>query len=247
MTLPSLRADVFLVEHGYARTRAEAQEAIEAGKVFDGGRCIIKPSQHLNETSRIKYERAHPFVSRGALKLAAALKHFDLSPRGLVCLDLGASTGGFSEVLLMHGAKTIFAVDVGHGQLDPKIANDPRVTNIERTNARDLSDKHIVGQRPQAIVADVSFISLNLALPPALAMAEPDAWLIALVKPQFEVGKENVGKGGIVKDEYIQTEAAVRIQQWLVYEQGWTNLGLMESPVKGGDGNREFLIAARKS
>lgn len=243
----SARADMFLVEHGYARTRAEAQEAIEAGKVFDGGRRIIKPSQHLNETSRIKYERAHPFVSRGALKLAGALKHFDLTPYERVCLDLGASTGGFSEVLLMHGATKVFAVDVGHGQIDPKIAKDPRVVNIERTNARDLSDKHIPGRKPQAIVADLSFISLKLALPPALNMAAPDAWLIALVKPQFEVGKENVGKGGIVKDEYAQTEAAVKIQQWLVQEQGWTNLGLMESPIKGGDGNREFLIAARKS
>src|ERR1700744_3939646 len=134
MSLPSQRADVFLVEHGYARTRAEAQEAIEAGKVFEGGRRVIKPSQHLNETSRIKYERAHPFVSRGALTLAGAIKHFDLSPHGLVCLDLGASTGGFSEVLLMHGASKIFAVDVGHGQLDPKIAKDPRVVNIARTN-----------------------------------------------------------------------------------------------------------------
>jgi 23S rRNA (cytidine1920-2'-O)/16S rRNA (cytidine1409-2'-O)-methyltransferase len=244
MSLPSQRADVFLVEHGYARTRAEAQEAIEAGKVFDGGRRVVKPSQHLNETSRIKYERAHPFVSRGALKLAGALKHFDLSPQGLVCLDLGASTGGFSEVLLLHGAKKIFAVDVGHGQLDPKIADDPRVVSIERTNARDMKP---LADAPQAIVADLSFISLKLALPPALAMAASNAWLIALVKPQFEAGKGNVGRGGIVRDEAIQNAVLADIVAWLPANSGWSIVGSMESPVTGGDGNREFLIAARKS
>jgi 23S rRNA (cytidine1920-2'-O)/16S rRNA (cytidine1409-2'-O)-methyltransferase len=244
MSLPSQRADVFLVEHGYARTRAEAQEAIEAGKVFDGGRRVIKPSQHLNETSRIKYERAHPFVSRGALKLAGALRHFELSPYKLLCLDLGASTGGFSEVLLVHGAKKIFAIDVGHGQLDPKIANDPRVVNIERINARDLGP---LTEAPQAIVADLSFISLKLALPPALAMAAPDAWLIALVKPQFEAGKANVGKGGIVRDEAVQDAVLADIVAWLPTNTGWSVIGSIESPVKGGDGNREFLIAGRKS
>lgn len=244
MPLPSQRADVFLVEHGFARTRAEAQEAIEAGKVFDGGRRVIKPSQHLNETSRIKYERAHSFVSRGALKLAAALKNFDLSPRGLVCLDLGASTGGFSEVLLMHGAKKVFAVDVGHGQLDPKIANDARVTSLERTNARDLKP---LTEPPQAIVADLSFISLKLALRPALAMAASGAWLIALVKPQFEAGRENIGKGGIVRDEVVQNAVLADIIAWLPANAGWDVLGAIESPVKGCDGNREFLVAARKS
>ncbi|HTT96558.1 MAG TPA: TlyA family RNA methyltransferase [Rhizomicrobium sp.] len=239
-----MRADIFLVEHGYARTRAEAQEAIEAGKVFDGGRRIIKPSQHLNETSRIKYERAHPFVSRGALKLTAALKHFDLPPHKRVCLDLGASTGGFSEVLLLHGATKIFAVDVGHGQLDPKIAKDPRVVNIERTNARDLKP---LPEAPHAIVADLSFIGLKLALPPALAMAASGAWLIALVKPQFEAGKENIGKGGIVRDAAIQDAVLADVIAWLPTNTGWSVTGSMESPVKGGDGNREFLIAARKS
>ncbi len=243
---PSARADVFLVEHGYARTRAEAQEAIEAGKVFDGGRRVIKPSQRLNETSRIKYERAHPFVSRGALKLVAALKHFDLSPSGLVCLDLGASTGGFSEVLLMHGAGKIFTVDVGHGQLDPKIANDPRVISMERTNARDLSPKSIL-EAPEAIVADVSFISLKLALPKALGLAAPNAWLVALVKPQFEVGKARIGKGGIVRDEAMQEMALADIAAWLPVNPGWTVTGSIPSPVKGGDGNREFLLAARKA
>jgi 23S rRNA (cytidine1920-2'-O)/16S rRNA (cytidine1409-2'-O)-methyltransferase len=244
MPSPSARADVFLVEHGYARTRAEAQEAIAAGKVFDGGRRVIKPSQRLNESARIKYERAHPFVSRGALKLAAALKHFELSPRGLVCLDLGASTGGFSEVLLMHGAKKVFAVDVGHGQLDPRIAKDPRVISLERTNARDLKP---VADAPQAIVADLSFISLKLALPPSLAMTTAGAWLVALVKPQFEAGRENIGKGGIVRNEVVQDAVLADIVRWLPTNAGWSVLGTIESPMKGGDGNREFLIAARKS
>lgn len=246
MSSPSSRADVFLVEHGYARTRAEAQEAIEAGKVFDGGRRIIKPSQRLNETSRIKYERAHPFVSRGALKLAAALNHFQLTPRGRVCVDIGASTGGFSEVLLIHGAKKIFAVDVGHGQLDPKIANDPRVISLERTNARQISPK-LIPEAPEAIVADVSFISLKLALPKVLTLAAPDAWLIALVKPQFEVGKAHIGKGGIVRDEAVQEAALADIAAWLPENPGWSVTGSIPSPVKGGDGNREFLLAVRKA
>lgn len=235
----SARADVFLVEHGYARTRAEAQEAIAAGKVFDGGRPILKPSQRLNATSRIKYERAHPFVSRGALKLAAALAHFELSPRGLACLDLGASTGGFSEVLLLHGARKVFAVDAGHGQLDPKLAADPRVVSLERTNARDLRP---LDPAPEAIVADLSFISLKLALPPALAMAARGAWLIALVKPQFEAGREHVGKGGIVRDAAVQDAVLADIAAWMP----WRVLGHRESPIKGGDGNREFLLAAVK-
>lgn len=245
MPSPSSRADVFLVEHGYAQTRAEAQEAIEAGKVFFSGRRVTKASQPLNETGQIKYERAHPYVSRGAMKLAGALNHFKLEPHGLVCLDIGASTGGFTEVLILRGAVKIYAVDVGHGQMNPKLINDPRVVLLEGVNARDLSMKQIP-QKPQAIVADVSFISLKLAFPKALAMAESGAWLIALVKPQFEVGKENVGKGGIVKDEAAQDAALAEISRWLSQDQAWSVLGTMQSPITGGDGNREFLIAARK-
>ncbi|HVZ92246.1 MAG TPA: TlyA family RNA methyltransferase [Rhizomicrobium sp.] len=244
---PSSRADVFLVEHGYAKTRAEAQEAIEAGCVYSGGKRVAKPSQRLNESAQISYARAHPFVSRSALKLAAALDRFGLSPRGLVCLDLGASTGGFSEVLLMRGARKIYAIDVGHGQLDAKIAKDPRVVAREGVNARWLS-RDLIGEAPQAIVADLSFISLRLALPPALDLAAPGAWLVALVKPQFEVGKERVGKGGIVRDAADQEAAVLDITAWLASNKAWSVTGAMESPVKGGDGNREFLIAAaRKS
>lgn len=239
------RADVFLVEHGYAKSRAEAQEAIEAGKVFSDGRRVVKASQSLNETCHIKYEPAHPYVSRGATKLVEALNHFGLDPYGRVCLDIGASTGGFTEVLLLRGAAKIYAVDVGHGQLDPKIAKEARVVSLEKTNSRDLSSR-IIPQKPQAIVADVSFISLRLALPPALTMAEKGAWLIALVKPQFEVGKENIGKGGIVKDEAVQAAALDDIARWLAEDRKWSVLGTMDSPITGGDGNREFLIAAVK-
>ena len=245
MPSPSNRADVFLVEHGYAKTRTEAQEAIEAGKVFFAGRRVTKPSQLMNEAGPIKYERAHPYVSRGAMKLAHALNHFKIEPYHRICLDVGASTGGFTELLLMRGAHKVYAVDVGHGQLDPKLAKDIRVVSLEKTNARDLSTK-IIPETPQAIVADVSFISLKLALPQALALAGPDAWLVALVKPQFEVGKANVGKGGIVKDEAAQDAALAEIERWLIEDQGWNVLGTMESPIKGGDGNREFLIAAVK-
>jgi 23S rRNA (cytidine1920-2'-O)/16S rRNA (cytidine1409-2'-O)-methyltransferase len=146
----------------------------------------------------------------------------------------------------MHGAKRIFAVDVGHGQIDPKIANDPRVVSIERTNARDLSAREITAP-PKGIVADLSFISLKLALPNALALAAPDAWLVALVKPQFEAGRENIGKGGIVRDEAVQDAVVADILAWLPTISGWRVLGTLPSPVKGGDGNREFLVAARKA
>jgi len=245
MPSSSARADVFLVEHGYAKTRTEAQEAIEAGKVFSDGRRVTKPSQSLNETCRIKYERAHGYVSRGAMKLAHILNRFELSPYEKICLDIGASTGGFTEVLLLRGAHKVYAVDVGHGQLDPKLAKDRRVVSLEKTNARDLTRK-IIPEKPQAIVADVSFISLKLALPKALKLAEQNAWLAALVKPQFEVGRENVGKGGIVKNEAAQQAALAEIERWLIEDQGWSVLGTMESPMKGGDGNREYLIAAVK-
>lgn len=247
MTLPKgRRADVFLVERGFAASRAEAQAAIEAGHVRVDGKAVAKPAQLIADTAEIEYAPAHPYVSRGALKLIAALDAFRLSPEGLVCLDIGASTGGFTEVLLERGAKKVYAIDVGHGQLRAKIASDPRVVSVERLNARELTDKHFVGLKPQAIVADVSFISLKLALPPALDMAEPGSWLIALVKPQFEVGKEHVGKGGIVRDGYWQAHAVMEIAQWLVHSRQWGLIGHMESPIEGGDGNREYLLSAKK-
>lgn len=242
-----MRADIFLVEQGYAKSRSEAQAAIKAGTVLANGKPVSKSSQSLSLTAKIEYAPAHPYVSRGALKLIAALDRFGLSPKGLTCLDLGASSGGFSEVLLERGAKKIFAIDVGHGQLHPRIASNPHVVSLERLNARELAPENIMGPL-QAIVADLSFISLKLALPPALRMAAPDAWLIALFKPQFEVGREGIGKGGVVKDDHVRTHALVEFLRWLNDQGHWRALKppFIESPIPGADGNREFLIAARK-
>jgi 23S rRNA (cytidine1920-2'-O)/16S rRNA (cytidine1409-2'-O)-methyltransferase len=239
------RADVYLVERGFAASRAEAQAAIESGFVLADGRKIVKPSQRLNAGVRIDYAPPHPYVSRGALKLEAALDCFALSPSGLVCLDIGASTGGFTEILLMRGAAKVIALDVGRGQLHPKLSGDPRVVSLESVNTRVLTAAQL-REEPLAITADVSFISLKLALPAALALARPGAWLVALVKPQFEVGRDRVGKGGIVRDETHRLSARDGIAAWLSSVQGWTVEGAIDSPLPGGDGNREFLVAARK-
>lgn len=238
------RADVFLVENGFAASRAEAQAAIRAGTVSANGIRVVKPSQSVAPGTAITYTKAHPYVSRGALKLIAALDHFDLSPEGLICLDIGASTGGFTEVLLERGAHRIYAVDVGHGQLRQKLKDDRRVISLEGTDARSLTLAQI-SEPPQAIVADVSFISLNLALPAALSLAR-NAWLVALVKPQFEAGREYVGKGGIVKDKTAQNSATDTVTA-LLSKRGWSVLGAIDSPIQGGDGNREFLVAARQT
>jgi 23S rRNA (cytidine1920-2'-O)/16S rRNA (cytidine1409-2'-O)-methyltransferase len=248
------RADIFLVEHGHAASRAEAQAAIKAGLVRVNGAVLDKPSRTIADGAAVEYQKPHPYVSRGGVKLAAALDAFNLSPEGLTCIDLGASTGGFTQVLLERGARKVFAVDVGHDQLHADIAADPRVVSLEHQNARDLSSNQIVGA-VQAIVCDVSFISLKLVLPPVLKMARPDAWLVALVKPQFEVGPEHVGKGGIVRDSYFRTHAVVEFLHWLNGQGDWRYLlpplsatprpPLLESPIPGGDGNKEFLVAAR--
>lgn len=238
------RADIFLVENGFATSRTEAQAAIRAGTVSANGARVLKPSQSIAPGTAITYTKAHPYVSRGALKLIAALDHFELSPEGLICLDIGASTGGFTEVLLERGAHRLYAVDVGHGQLRQKLKDDPRVISLEGTDARSLTLAHI-SEPPQAIVADVSFISLKLALPPALALAK-NAWLVALVKPQFEAGRGNVGRGGIVRDEAVQ-DSAVQAVIAVLKKCNWSVLGAIESPIQGGDGNHEFLVAARQS
>ena len=246
MPTSSQRADLFLVEHGYAASRAEARGAIKAGRVAADGKPVTKPAQMLREGQHIAFEKEHPYVSRGALKLIAALDHFGFSPEGRICLDIGASTGGFTQVLLERGAKCVTAIDVGHGQLDETISADPRVHSFEGVNARDLTTD-IVAEAPEVIVIDVSFISLMLALPRALEMAAKGAWLIALVKPQFEVGREHVGRGGIVKDRHVGIAAAERVAEWLASIDGWHVHGLIESPIAGGDGNREYLLAAIKS
>ena len=240
----STRADIFLVEHGFAASRAEAQAAIRAGNVRAAGMPVLKPSQPIALGAEISYVKAHPYVSRGALKLVAALDRFGLSPADRTCLDIGASTGGFTEVLLERGARRVYAVDVGHGQLRAKLKTDPRVVCLEGTDARHLTVK-TVPEPPQVVVADTSFISLKLVLAAALPLAR-DAWLVALVKPQFEAGRENVGKGGIVRDETARAMAVQSIARWLE-ERRWTVLGTMESPITGGDGNREYLVAARQT
>jgi 23S rRNA (cytidine1920-2'-O)/16S rRNA (cytidine1409-2'-O)-methyltransferase len=240
------RADLLLAEKGHAASRSEAQAAIRAGLVKVDGEVLTKPSKTISDDAAIEYQKPHPFVSRGGIKLAAALDHFQLSPEGLVCLDIGASTGGFTEVLLAGGAVRVYALDVGHGQLHSRLRRDPRIIMRDGVNARDLSVTH-VPDAPQAIVVDVSFIGLKLVLPPALEMAAPGAWAVALVKPQFEVGRLWVGKGGIVKDAEMQAEALMDIEKFIASQPRWTVIGHIESPIQGGDGNLEYLIAAQKS
>ncbi|HYK79349.1 MAG TPA: TlyA family RNA methyltransferase [Micropepsaceae bacterium] len=239
------RADVFLVSHGFAASRADAQAAIQAGRVEADGQKITKPAQKLREGMTIQYEASHPYVSRGGVKLAAALDHFSLSPEGRVCLDIGASTGGFTQVLLERGAARVYAIDVGHGQLHAKLRTDPRVIALDGLNARDLTAAK-VAQAPQAITADVSFISLKLALPPALHLATKDAWAVLLVKPQFELGPRGVSKGGIVRDASARESAVAEIAGWMK-AQGWQVVGSMDSPIAGGEGNREYLLAAKRA
>lgn len=238
------RADVFLVSHGFAVSRAEAQAAIRAGHVQADGKKILKAAQKLSEHMAISYQPAHPYVSRGGVKLAAALDKFVLSPEQRVCLDVGASTGGFTQVLLERGAERVYAVDVGHGQLHPKIQADPRVVMLEGLNARDLTPAKI-GQPPRAIVADVSFISLKLALPAALGLAARDSWAVLLVKPQFELGRWGAPASGVVKDDAARELALSEVTAW-VKAQDWVIVGSMESPIAGGEGNREYLLAAQK-
>lgn len=240
-----MRLDVYLVENGFCESRTRAREAIKAGLVRIDGAAAAKVSLKVPENARIEIDgEVHPYVSRGGVKLEAALQTMEIDPAGKICLDLGASTGGFCDVLMRAGAQKIYAVDVGTGQLHEKIAADARIVNLEQTHAKDLT-RALIPDPIDVIVCDVSFISLKKALPPALALAAPDASLVALIKPQFEVGPEGLGKGGIVKEALAQS-AAQDVAHW-VETQGWRRLGLMESPIKGGDGNREFLIGAIKS
>jgi len=241
------RLDQILVERGLAETRSRAQALVLAGLVFSGERRLEKPGTPLAEDIAIELRgQTHPYVSRGGLKLAHALDHFALDPAGLVGLDVGASTGGFTDVLLQRGAARVYAVDVGHGQLAWKLRSDPRVVVLERFNVRNLT-AHQVPEPPGAVVCDVSFIGLQTALPAALALAAPGAFLVALIKPQFEVGKGQVGKGGIVRDPALHEAVCRRIESWLGQLPGWQVLGIVPSPISGADGNIEFLIAARKT
>lgn len=217
---------------------------VMAGKVFANGQRLDKPGKLLDPAVQLRVLGvAHPWVSRGGIKLAHALDQFGLSPQGLVCLDVGASTGGFTDVLLQRGARRVYAVDVGRGQLDWSLRNNPQVIVLERTNARYLS-RVLVVDPIDLIVCDASFIGLEVIMPAPLALAAPKAALVALIKPQFEVGKEKVGKGGVVRDPALHEAVCIRIRAWLEH-LGWRVLEVTESPVKGAKGNREFLIAAR--
>lgn len=238
------RIDLLLVERGLFDSRARAQAAIAAGRVTAGGRVVAKPSEAIDADAVITAEAAHPWVGRGGLKLDHALTLWPVPVEGRVALDVGASTGGFTQVCLSRGAARVYAVDVGRDQLHATLAGDPRVVELSGTDARTL-DAALIPQTPNLIVTDVSFISLAKALPAALALAGPGADLVALVKPQFEAGRDRVGKGGIVKDEAVRRETLADVAAWLE-GQGWTVRATADSPITGGDGNAEFLLWARK-
>jgi 23S rRNA (cytidine1920-2'-O)/16S rRNA (cytidine1409-2'-O)-methyltransferase len=238
------RLDQVLVERGLFKSRAKARAAIEGRLVRVDGSLATKSAQTVDDHATIDVDpSAHIFVSRGALKLAHALDNFAIDPKGLDCLDIGASTGGFTQVLIERGARHVTAIDVGHSQFAAELAGDARVTSLENLNAKDLTAAHLA-HPVDLIVIDVSFISLKKALPAALALAAPGARLVALVKPQFEVGRARVGKGGIVRDPALHAEVCDDIASWLAAVPGWRVAGVTESPIEGGDGNREFLIAA---
>jgi 23S rRNA (cytidine1920-2'-O)/16S rRNA (cytidine1409-2'-O)-methyltransferase len=238
------RADLMLVERGLADSRARAQALILAGKVFSGEARIAKAGDLLAPDSALQVRgQDHPWVSRGGIKLAHALAHFGLDARGRVAIDVGASTGGFTDVLLHHGAARVYAVDVGHGQLDWKLRNDPRVVVLERVNARYLEPAQ-VPEPVGAVVCDASFIGLRTVLPAALGFAAPGAFAVALIKPQFEAGPARVGKGGVVRDASVHAEVCATIRNWWSGLPGWRVLGITPSPITGPEGNREFLVAA---
>jgi 23S rRNA (cytidine1920-2'-O)/16S rRNA (cytidine1409-2'-O)-methyltransferase len=240
--MPRQRADLLLLERGLFESRAKAQAAIAAGLVSADGTTVRKASEMVDTAADVIAEPAHPYVSRGGVKLAAALDAFAVDPSGKVCLDLGASTGGFTEVLLRRGAAKVYAVDVGRGQLHASLALDPRVVSLERTDARQL-DATLVPEHVDVVVADLSFISLKLALAPAIARLAPDGSLVALIKPQFEAGRAHVGKG-VVRDEAVQHAVCDDIVAFL-RGLGLTVAGVIPSPILGGEGNREFLVGAR--
>jgi len=241
----SRRLDELLVSRGLFATRSRARDAILRGTVRVDGEVARKAGQPVPAGAEIAVDDpAGRYVSRAALKLIHGLDAFGFNPAGRTCLDIGASTGGFTQVLLERGASHVFALDVGHGQLAPELAADPRVTSLEGVNARAL-DPSLHGHEPGMVVCDVSFISIRLALPPALALAVPGAIAVILVKPQFEVGREGIGKGGIV--EPARAQAVTRdLRDWLAGQPGWRAVGLVASPIAGGDGNTEYLLGGVK-
>ncbi len=242
-----IRADTLLVARGLAASRDRARALIASSSVLLAGKPLTKSSRLLTPDANLELTASDfPWVSRGALKLIGGLDAFaQIDPSGRICLDIGASTGGFTEILLARGAMRVFALDVGRDQIHPSLSGDPRVVVLDGVNARDVT-LDMLGMTPDLIVCDASFISLTKLLPPALELAGPGAALIALTKPQFEVGRGNVGKGGVVRDAALHAQTTAKIQRWLVDEMGWIYLGTVASPINGSDGNREFLIAASK-
>jgi len=240
------RLDQLLVERGLVESRSRAQALIMAGNVYTETKRLDKAGQQVKADIPIEIKgQDHPWVSRGGLKLEKGLKQFEISAEGKTCLDVGASTGGFTDVLLEGGAAKVYAVDVGTGQLAWKLRQDERVVVMEKTNARHLTTEDI----PDAIdlvVCDASFIGLETVLPAALNLVQPGGHVIALIKPQFEVGKGRVGKGGVVREPELHQEVCDRIEAWLNGLDGWSVLGLTESPIKGPEGNVEFLICGQK-
>lgn len=243
MTVAAIRADVMLAARGLFESRAKAREAIEAGLVSVDGSVVVKPSQLIEAEAEIVARAPYPWVSRGGVKLAHALDAFRVDPAGRFCLDVGASTGGFTDVLLARGAGHVIAVDVGHGQLHAKLRDDARVTSLEGQDARDLTPTHVL-EAPSLIVVDASFISLTHLLAPLLQLAAARADLVALIKPQFEAGRGAVKKG-VVRDEKIHAQVCARIGAEIA-ALGWRSCGVIASPIEGGEGNREFLIHAAR-
>lgn len=242
--MTSKRIDIHLVASGLFASRAKAREAIEAGLVSCNGATVEKPSQLVSASDNVSASAPYPWVSRGGVKLAAALDAFGVDPEGKVCLDAGASTGGFSDVMLSRGAMKVYCVDSGRGQLHQKIASNPRVVAMEQTDMRSLNEEALT-PAPSLAVCDVSFISLKLVLPAISVCLTPEARIIALIKPQFEAGPENVVKG-IVRDAAVRERVCKDIAAFLE-SHGWRVQGLIDSPIAGGDGNAEFLISCERT
>lgn len=240
------RLDQLLVDRGLVDSRSRAQALVMAGLVFSGERRLDKAGQQVADDLALEVRgQDHPWVSRGGLKLAHALAEFAIDPDGAVAVDVGASTGGFTDVLLTHGAARVYAVDVGHGQLAWKLRSDSRVVVLEKTNARHLTGEQIP-EPIDLVVCDASFISLRTVLPAALGLARPGARLAALIKPQFEAGRSQVGKGGVVRDPMVHETVCADIRTWLDATGQWRVDGLTRSPITGPEGNVEFLIAATR-
>jgi 23S rRNA (cytidine1920-2'-O)/16S rRNA (cytidine1409-2'-O)-methyltransferase len=243
MPPPRRRADIVLVERGLFESRARARAAIEAGLVTADGKQVMKPSQTIADDATVQSQPAHPFVSRGGVKLAGALEQYPIDLEDRICLDVGASTGGFTEVLLANGASLVFSIDVGHGQLHPSLHGHPKIVAMERTDIRSLEGKRLP-MRPEIVVIDVSFISLKAVLPVALSLAAAPTHLLALIKPQFEAERKH-SKHGIIKNAFVHQQICDDISAFAA-SLGCTDIQVFPSSISGGDGNIEFFIGARR-